>query len=39
MKDDLEFFSPKALGCSLREYSKHNQNWGKEVIELENVKG
>jgi 3-methyladenine DNA glycosylase AlkD len=39
MKDEKEFFIQKAIGWSLREYSKHNPNWVKEVIELENVKG
>jgi 3-methyladenine DNA glycosylase AlkD len=39
MKDEKEFFIQKAIGWSLREYSKHNPNWVKEVIELENLKG
>lgn len=39
MKDEKEFFIQKAIGWSLREYSKHNPNWVKEVIEIENLKG
>ena len=38
-KSDKEFFIQKAIGWSLREVSKWNPIWVKEVVEVEELKG
>ena len=38
-KSDQEFFIQKAIGWSLREVSKWNPLWVKEVVEVEELKG
>lgn len=38
-KSDQEFFIQKAIGWSLREVSKWNPHWVKEVVEEEGLKG
>ncbi len=38
-KSDQEFFIQKAIGWSLREVSKWNPHWVKEVVEEEELKG
>jgi 3-methyladenine DNA glycosylase AlkD len=38
-KSDKEFFIQKAIGWSLREVSKWNPLWVKEVVEVEELKG
>lgn len=38
-KSDQEFFIQKAIGWSLREVSKWNPHWVKEVVEVEELKG
>jgi 3-methyladenine DNA glycosylase AlkD len=38
-KTDKEFFIQKAIGWSLREVSKWNPHWVKEVVEEEELKG
>jgi 3-methyladenine DNA glycosylase AlkD len=38
-KSDQEFFIQKAIGWSLREVSKWNPHWVKEVVKVEELKG
>ncbi|MFM7664208.1 MAG: DNA alkylation repair protein, partial [Bacteroidota bacterium] len=38
-KSDQEFFIQKAIGWSLREVSKWNPLWVREVVEVEELKG
>ena len=39
MKDENEFFIRKAIGWSLREYSKYDPDWVREIIDIENLEG
>lgn len=39
MKNEKEFFIRKAIGWALREYSKHDPDWVRELINTEQLEG